>query len=500
MVIPHSTGRGPSLPSNIPNRSFSNPYLVPNFIPFQINMRGRSLLASATSLAATLLLPGASAAPPYNMNKETNKELVNKLTDEWADYDYNHDGALPRNDQRDLNRDPPGRTDGRDIEEDIFIDAASVPSIPIAQQVGLLDDDDYQVGLLDDDEFQVGLLDDDDTEVGLLDDENDMRVGLLDDDEEGPEEDNESIDVSSDDDNYDDLSFDDDDDDDDDDDEVPVQLSKSKSDNQYPVLNLDATDPEEMEETTVVDDENTDDSDLTEEDPWDAQQNGETDDDDKGVPNLFDDTKEQHANPGSKSGSGRESKMLVNSKSGSLIVEDQVNKQSEKMQYPGRVEEELPSIQTDKTAEEEYVTENDLVTLDDYQIDNTVDSINDSLEKALNTVERTDTLPLRPMDDIPSFELDQAGSQFFPDENDRRFVNSKPYIKPTSNDDGPSVGLIFLATLLLFLLYKSPRIKVCAYSIERTKECAYQGLPTHSDTLYLEQTIITKRYHIMLEK
>lgn len=99
-----------------------------------------------------------------------------------------------------------------------------------------------------------------------------------------------------------------------------------------------------------------------------------------------------------------------------------------------------------------------MIKLDDYQVDNTVEEINQSLEKALDSLQQPGSIA----DQNERMEFANANN-FFPDENPQRYPStiSPPPIQSTKPEqEGFSVSMLFFIALSLFLLMKAPKIKV----------------------------------------
>lgn len=109
------------------------------------------------------------------------------------------------------------------------------------------------------------------------------------------------------------------------------------------------------------------------------------------------------------------------------------------------------------TVDQQQEDDDSMINLDDYQVDNTVEEINQSLEKALDSLQQPGSIA----DQNERLEFANTNN-FFPDENPQRYPSKiPPPIQPkTPEQEGFSVSMLFFIALSLFLLIKAPKIKV----------------------------------------
>ncbi|KAI8142563.1 hypothetical protein BJV82DRAFT_615286 [Fennellomyces sp. T-0311] len=467
--------------------------------------------AGAALTAAILLAPGAQAAPPFKPEDEfstpvdgkdsaedVDKDVVNDLADEWSSSDdvddkgSEEEDLLPPDEQQDLNAMTEDLTVGND--DDDILDGND------GDDDGILttsDDEESGEGEVEDTQaFKADVLEANEPEDPLVDDKvtdkdgSDLTLGLADDDVK-------EDDVIP-------LSEEDPMSNDGDAEETDDLLTL---DDPAEELALEETTEDPIESELLPEGEegagDTQESELAVESPWDEQQSLQQDKEEvsKPIPDDGLDLEETPVLDGEETplvdgeeNPFSETDLLDNEKDVDLGNELDLDAATEyKEEHPsdddyntpvnddGEIEPpivESPQVYTpfadppvdddsqlsqdpeelDIAPSSEEASESDLLT-DEYQVDTTIQEINDSFEKALDAVQPENGIPSQ--EDVDSFGSELAGAAndpsqagFFPAENDNKSAM-------IGDDSGSStLNMLLVLAVLILLLFKLPKIKV----------------------------------------
>ncbi|KAJ8654446.1 hypothetical protein O0I10_009887 [Lichtheimia ornata] len=200
--------------------------------------------------------------------------------------------------------------------------------------------------------------------------------------------------------------------------------------------------------TKAAENETPEDSELTVEKPWDDSTSEEEEEEEAHDTTTGDDEKSAFDDNDDQAVDEVEEEQTV-----TMEIDD--GNLTEQLP-PYQTQQETSDVEDPSTALPPTVEDDSMIKLDDYQVDNTVEEINQSLEKALDSLQQPGSIA----DQNERVEFANANN-FFPDENPQRYPSTiPPPIQPTKPEqEGFSVSMLFFIALSLFLLMKAPKIK-----------------------------------------
>lgn len=210
--------------------------------------------------------------------------------------------------------------------------------------------------------------------------------------------------------------------------------------------------------TKAAENETPEDSELTVEKPWDdSTSEEEEEDEEESHDTTVDDEKSAFDDKDDQADEVEEEQAAT------MAIDDDTTNlpEMEQQQLPHQTQQETNDFMDSSTALPPTVDQQEddsMIKLDDYQVDNTVEEINQSLEKALDSLQQPGSIA----DQNERMEFANANN-FFPDENPQRYpstIPSPPIQSAKPEQEGFSVSMLFFIALSLFLLMKAPKIKV----------------------------------------
>ncbi|CDH58054.1 predicted protein [Lichtheimia corymbifera JMRC:FSU:9682] len=386
-------------------------------------------LATGAVFSSILLMSGVFAAPPpaytndnfeeeeeeeeEDVDNETlnegERDVVDELADEWTGDDIANDD---------------------DQQQQEHLDTEQLP----------LEEQDSNSNIIRVKDTQQSILDPSDEKTPWIDEDNDKQQQ-----QQQPEPAAGSVNEEGEDTGFDDagtLDLAEQEDTDDAEDDTPANLEDDGDD----------------DGTKAAENETPEDSELTVEKPWDdsTSEEEEEEDEEESHDTTVDDEKSAFDDNDDQADEVEEEQAAT------MAIDDDTTNlpEMEEQQLPHQTQQETNDFMDSSTALPPTVDQQEddsMIKLDDYQVDNTVEEINQSLEKALDSLQQPGSIA----DQNERMEFANANN-FFPDENPQRYPSTippPPIQSAKPEQEGFSVSMLFFIALSLFLLMKAPKIK-----------------------------------------